>query len=806
MKDETTDQPTTVKPDAEDTKDSHLSCQYDFPEIQLFLKLIFQPEKFHPTAEPLFWATKKSGAIGTPLAGGLNALQKKTLAGKPHGMYFNTSTFIRDIDSGYLNHQHKNFGAMHVVVCDDVGTKVDVDKFKNMKPTYIIETSEGNYQYGFVLIEPVFDLEQAGAIVQCASLAGVTDSGGVMAGKLVRLPCGVNGKKGTPKEHFPVRLKRMDGPKWTAEDFVNALELTVEGKAFTWEHVSAGEQPGKTKNRTKFMARPPTHLNTANVQDMVLDWLDDSDLVLGDHGGDWIDIECPWCEFHTDGNDTAGYSPLGRGDRPEMRAFNCFHEHCKTNKTVEFLEHFLMNSDCYEIAMFEPININPRDLILYAPENRVYDISGVPCEYKMDGFKTKFNAPVTVLRSKGSKFSWERTNEASYWLNSPYRIVVDRIVSDAGEPKLFKRDHTITLNLFQPPPWTDGKWDPELVKPFEEHLSYLLPNDEEYEYVLQWLAAKCTDWSFRGTALVMRTTAQGVGRNTLGNMVAEIVGAHNAVPDISFDDFLGSAWTDWQDSLLVCVSEAINTQQGQTSRYKAYDALKQKIDTSNVAITINPKGKSQYTVKSASSTMIFSNHLDAITMTGGDRRLTVLTNPEKPRDALYYSDLRQFMRDNPEWPEHVYRWLKEQPFDLNVLSLPLETEGKKIMVAASEPELKRVMRYCDEYLEANDIEYYSVHMIEQTVTSIMDFDTKENINYWRRSLNEFGIAWPHSLNFNPRINGLKTRPRIRKAVFAENPDIMATKPGPNLQDTIRTSIESIDEAALLEYVKDCMLE
>ena len=94
---------------------------------------------------------------------------------------------------------------------DDIGTKVPIDTLpEGLEPTYIIESSAGNYQYGFVLDEPVTDLEQAEALIQLVYESGYSDAGGKMATKLVRLPGGVNGKKGE-KRLFPVKLTKDDG-------------------------------------------------------------------------------------------------------------------------------------------------------------------------------------------------------------------------------------------------------------------------------------------------------------------------------------------------------------------------------------------------------------------------------------------------------------------------------------------------------------------------------------------------------------------------------------------------------------------
>lgn len=49
-----------------------------------------------------------------------------------------------------------NFAATHVIVLDDVGTKVDMDRLK-LDPSYLLETSPKNHQAGYILDTPETD-------------------------------------------------------------------------------------------------------------------------------------------------------------------------------------------------------------------------------------------------------------------------------------------------------------------------------------------------------------------------------------------------------------------------------------------------------------------------------------------------------------------------------------------------------------------------------------------------------------------------------------------------------------------------
>lgn len=777
--------------------------------------LTFLQDTFHADspdgAQVLFWATNNQGKIGKPMQTGLIGMRRKMDSGKAHGWYYNTATYFKD-ETG-LNHQHKNFAALHVVVCDDIGTKIEADLFteKNLDPTYIIKTSKGNFQYGFVLEEPITDYDQACALVQCMNVANLTDEGGVMAGKLVRLPCGINGKRGQSKHDDLVTLVDGNGPRWTAEQLVKRIAPTVDGELITWEQIQAGDQPLHRKTRTSFMTRPPIHFNTANIQDPVLDWLDEQDLLLGDGGQEWVDIECPWCELHTTGDNTAGYKPLGRGEHPQKRFFHCFHEHCATNHTPQFLEYVLSNSDFRELAIYDPCNIKPSETILYAPKSKVFILAGGrPVEYLVEGFRMEFNASMNVMRESGGEFKWCLTTEAAHWLHSPYRIDVKHIKADAGKKVLFLDENKHQcLNLFKPPRWTDGVYKQDQIEPFKRLLDYLLPEPEEHDYVLQTLAAKMQDWTFRGTALVMRTPTQGVGRNTLALMMTQLVGEHNASPDMDFGEFIGGKYNEWQDNLFVFCSEAIETGENSAGRFKAYEALKKRIDTNNTKVRVNPKYGSTYEVTCCATTWIFSNHMATINLSGDDRRITVLTNPLTRNSPAYFIKLRAWMKANPEWPLHVYRWLRQMDVDLAPLMLPLETVGKQIMIDKSEPELKKFLRVCDEYMESKGITYFNAGILEDIADAVISFDCNENRSYWRRAVDEISHTFNKKAKFRVAINQANKRPRIRISKFIElgmRQKDLSKFAGGAVKATARDDLNNIDIAEMRAYVADEMEE
>jgi len=114
-------------------------------------------------------------------------------------MYFCPSLVrgTRRVVSGFIS--------LHVLVIDDYGTKVPVgvpERVLGLGATYILETSPGNYQAGWLLDPPLTDLAWTKGML--ALLRFAIGAGDNLTDPVTwrRLPVGVNGKYGA----WPVDL------------------------------------------------------------------------------------------------------------------------------------------------------------------------------------------------------------------------------------------------------------------------------------------------------------------------------------------------------------------------------------------------------------------------------------------------------------------------------------------------------------------------------------------------------------------------------------------------------------------------
>ena len=221
-------------------------------------------------------------------------------------IYVNTGIFILDrFTGGKPSASAANCEHVAFLMLDDIGTK---SRTPPLEPTWKIETSPGNQQWGYVFSEQPTKGAFTAAI-GAISAAGYTDPGATNAVRNCRLPGSVNLKPG--KNGFAAGL----------------IEFHPERKYKLPEICEAlGVKPGPADGRGVQGIKIQD-----NGGDSVLRWLSDQGLVLSRVNAEsWCGIVCPNSHEHTDGNPEGRYNPANR-------AFCCYHSHCEYLDSRAFL-------------------------------------------------------------------------------------------------------------------------------------------------------------------------------------------------------------------------------------------------------------------------------------------------------------------------------------------------------------------------------------------------------------------------------------------------------------------------------------
>jgi hypothetical protein len=191
------------------------------------------------------------------------------------------------------------------IVIDDVGTKVDAARI-TAPPTWKLETSEGNFQWGY-LFAWTAELREHDALNAALVSAGLQDKGAQGVARLSRLPGSVNNKPG--RGDWKAQLVEVNWSRvYTIKSLAAALGLEL-GKL--------------AKPRVK---REPV-AGVEELGDDVFDWLQAGGHVVREKTDGWFEIVCPFAGEHTgDQREDAAYRPVWAGDGTG-RGVKCFHSH-----------------------------------------------------------------------------------------------------------------------------------------------------------------------------------------------------------------------------------------------------------------------------------------------------------------------------------------------------------------------------------------------------------------------------------------------------------------------------------------------
>lgn len=245
---------------------------------------------------------------------------------------------IRPDGQGEYRRRKEYAAAVHVIVVDDVGTngKISADDV-TLPPSFEIETSPDNSQYGYLLKAPVSQ-DEALPVLKALGHGAAGDAGGQNVARWVRLPTGINGKAsvvelfGAP---FPVTLHQWHPERrYTLRQIVEGLKLDAR--------MPRDEQEAP---------RVDTELPTLRA-------LRDAGRILREElsrPGTWH-IVCPWSSEHTNGDPTGTYYYEPHTNRSPHEGFRCHHGHC-AHRTIRDLRDALKVTTTSSSSFAAPLDV-----------------------------------------------------------------------------------------------------------------------------------------------------------------------------------------------------------------------------------------------------------------------------------------------------------------------------------------------------------------------------------------------------------------------------------------------------------------
>jgi hypothetical protein len=232
-------------------------------------------------------------------------------------VYFCISSVAPPTETGYLGRRHQDLKSFYCLVLDDIGTKATTPP---VAPSWILESSEGNFQYGYLLNPIELNPESTSYIegsIRALANEGYSDPGAQGCYRVMRLPGSLH------KTGFVSRITEWHPSRfWDLPDLMDAMSV----------------KPLKQRVKRVTAAVAGEHQALENVTDHIYLWLEANNKVL-DSDDEKVFIQCPWVSSHTggvQGPKSAVYWPANYGSS-RSAGFKCLHGHCADRKLNDLL-------------------------------------------------------------------------------------------------------------------------------------------------------------------------------------------------------------------------------------------------------------------------------------------------------------------------------------------------------------------------------------------------------------------------------------------------------------------------------------
>jgi hypothetical protein len=539
--------------------------------------------------------------------------------------YGNTGSFILDrFADGKVSASAANCEYVLVMMLDDIGTK---SQEPPLAPTWIMETSEGSYQWGYAFSEQPSKGDFTAAIKAIAK-AGYTDPGATNAVRNFRLPGSVNLKPG--RGNFASVLVEFHPEReYTLAEICTALDVVPD--------------PTDTAQNN------PIRLADTG-KDSVMTWLNEQGLVLSAPNGEgWMGVVCPNNAEHTDGNIEGRYKPLDR-------SYCCLHGHCVDFSSQMFLDwvadnggpevdHGLRDELIAEKMSAALSKLTPNEIYRDTAAELIAEVERKELGRieKADWYKRfayiqddesyfdmqdrreigrqTFNALFRHIPCKSIRTN--RAIEASICFDENRQAMGAKalvgVTYAAGEDVIVTRDGDLFGNRWRDArPTIDTSVNQDLSM-WLDHCQELVPEQEELEHIFDVMAFKVQHPEIKVNHAILHAGDEGSGKDTFwAPFIWAVCGDHLKNRGIMDNNSVNSQWGYQLESEILIINEL--KEPDAATRRQLANQLKPIIAAPPEMLPINRKGLHPYYMANRLFVLAFSNDPVPISLASQDRR------------------------------------------------------------------------------------------------------------------------------------------------------------------------------------------
>jgi hypothetical protein len=540
-------------------------------------------------------------------------------------IYGNTGSFILDrFADGKVSASAANCEYVLVMMLDDIGTK---SKEPPLAPTWIMETSEGSYQWGYAFSDQPSKGDFTAAIKAIAK-AGYTDPGATNAVRNFRLPGSVNLKPG--RGNFASVLVEFHPEReYTLADICTALDVVPD--------------PTDTAQNN------PIRLADTG-KDSVMTWLNEQGLVLSAPNGEgWMGVVCPNNGEHTDGNIEGRYKPLDR-------SYCCLHGHCVDFSSQMFLDwvadnggptvdHGLRDELIAEKMSAALSKLTPNDVYRDTAAELIAEVerkelgriekadwynrfayiqddeSYFDMQDRREVSRQTFNALFRHIPCKSIHTA--RKVEASICFDENRQAMGAKalvgVTYAAGEDVIVTRDGDLFGNR-----WRDARPDVSSaaagdIAMWLRHCEDLVPEPAELDHIFDVMAFKVQHPEIKVNHAILHAGDEGSGKDTFwAPFIWAVCGDHLKNRGIMDNNSVTSQWGYQLESEILIINEL--KEPDAATRRQLANQLKPIIAAPPEMLPINRKGLHPYMMANRLFVLAFSNDPVPISLASQDRR------------------------------------------------------------------------------------------------------------------------------------------------------------------------------------------
>jgi hypothetical protein len=250
-------------------------------------------------------------------------------------------------------------------------------------------------------------------------------------------------------------------------------------------------------------------------------------------------------------------------------------------------------------------------------------------------------------------------NPVDQWAMNGQRLKVSGIRMRPELPLMFEDDGGVMLNRYVAPIHSDEGGS---IDPFIDRMEALIPNDDERDWVWNWMACLVQHPEWRMVGLAMLAREMGTGRGLWAETLQLVLGERFVV-NIPYSKLAGGSGSRFNaevaDKLLVYVNEAPKSDDHKYyNKHAAKEALKDFVEPNHrIPFRVEPKGVDAYYTRAAVSTALFTNNIGGVPIGEGDRRMAVVINGAQMTVAE--RDAFQAWMLMPANIGALFRWLRD---------------------------------------------------------------------------------------------------------------------------------------------------